>query len=696
MYRDSGFPFIWFQHRTLVLMWALLTLLAVIPGFTGVDILDSGGPLTPQQAAYDVHFYDLHVAVFPEEKRISGTVMVKATMVHPFDWLVLNLDTVFSIQSIQFQQGGKWDATLFQQNGGELWIYLNGTRQPGDTVAVKITYEGHPREARRAPWEGGFTWAHTPSGAPWIATTCQEEGADIWWPVKDHVSDEPDSMAIHVTVPRGLFCASNGQLVKIDHHANHTTTFHWRVRNPINTYNVALNIAPYQQYDTTFVNSTGDTIPVFFWVLPEDASHGHAFLKEIIRQLQFFERYLGPYPFRAEKCGVVQTPHLGMEHQTVIAYGAQFNNAVLTGKDWGFDALLHHEMSHEWWGNLVTNFDWKDMWLHEGFGTYMQALYVEALHGDSAYLEIMKFYRRFSNRLPVAPRESQTAGQIYKAPIYYKGAWILHTLRYVMGDSLFFTALRRMAYPTPELERVMNGRQCRFATTDDFLLLVNQLTGKDFSWFFEVYLRQPQLPQLIIEPHADAIVLRWKTPQNLPFPMPLDVTIGHLRQRITIPKKGIHLPITPDDTLLIDPDQRVLFAYGQLRQAEQLINSKQYKAAHSVLTPLLKVTNLRFRIEALLQHIQFLQQYKSDSLLAHWYGKYQKDANTFIIFSKTGMLTNRRSFEAVWSIAPNQVITRDGRYIYQFKEDARTGNAWLEKKSRNGKTLFRAFRSRGD
>ncbi|MDX1938998.1 MAG: M1 family aminopeptidase, partial [Saprospiraceae bacterium] len=304
---------------------------------------------------------------------------------------------------------------------------------------------------------------------------------------------------------------------------------------------------------------------VVFYVLPEDYEKGQKLFPEILDHLRFFEKFCGPYPFRADKYGVAQTPHLGMEHQTIIAYGANFNNGSMTGgKDWGFDALHQHELAHEWWGNLVTNSDWRDMWLHEGFGSYMQPLYMEQRKGKEAYQQYMQNMRRFSNYLAVAPRESKTGDEIYQAPIYSKGAWVLHTLRYLMGDAAFFRALRRMAYPDPTMERITNGGQARFATTDDFLSICETESGMDLDWLFEVYLRQAQLPKLYSKIEDGKLSLRWESPvKEMPFPMPIEIEIGNKRQRIQIPAEGLILPIGKTDKPVVDPDGWLLFEIGK-------------------------------------------------------------------------------------------------------------------------------------
>ena len=253
-----------------------------------------------------------------------------------------------------------------------------------------------------------------------------------------------------------------------------------------------------------------------------------------------------------------------MEHQTIIAYGARFDRGAMTGgRDWGFDALHHHELAHEWWGNLVTNADWKDMWLHEGFGTYMQALYAGHIGGPERYRAYLAGERaHIANRTPVAPRESRTAGQIYfdsGSDIYSKGAWFLHSLRWVMGDEPFFTALRRMAYPDPAMETVTDGSHTRFASTDDFLAIAETTSGQELDWIFEVYLRQPMLPVLQVERVAQGLELSWEVPGSLDFPMPIEVEIAGQRHRIDLPARGVAtIPLPAGAGVIVDPDAWIL------------------------------------------------------------------------------------------------------------------------------------------
>ena len=523
-----------------------------------VETLDSGGPLMPEQAAYDVLFYHLNLEIQPNKRRIDGYVDVRAKIVHPTNVLVLDLDSTLKVTEVSDVKDAL--QTLdHTRKGGKIWIDLGTTQQRNTEIEVRVFYNGCPREAPNPPWDGGFTWEQTRSGAHWIATSCQTQGADLWWPNKDHVSDEPDSMALSIHVPDPLFVATNGKFRGKKPYREGVSTYEWYISTPINNYNVALNIAPYIELKEEMQSVAGDQIPVVFYVLPEDEAEGKKLMPEILENLAFYEKYLGPYPFRQDKYGVVQTPHLGMEHQTIIAYGANFNNGSMTGgRDWGFDALHHHELGHEWWGNLVTNFDWKDMWIHEGFCSYMQAIYMEDKKGKAGYHAYMDNMRRFPNTIAVSPEASTSAQNIYRAPIYTKGAWVLHSMRYLIGDAAFFKSLRQMCYPHPAMESIKDGRQCRFVTTDDFRAICEANSGLELDWFFDLYLRQAKLPTLISRVEKGKISLRWETPDNLPFSMPVEVLLGDEIKRVEVTKEGVIVPFERGLRPEVDPQKWIL------------------------------------------------------------------------------------------------------------------------------------------
>jgi aminopeptidase N len=521
---------------------------------------ESGGVLIYEQAAYDALSYSISLEVFPESKSLSGSVLITAKIVQPIAVFVVDLEDVFDIEKIQLVEGQRSQQLKFNRVGGKIWIKMPMTKQPGELVAIKISYSGKPRVAPNPPWVGGFVWEKTKDGFDWIGIACQSDGADVWLPVKDHPSDKPNSVSLQITVPKPLYVASNGKLEKIDESANGKRTFYWRMSSPINNYNITLNIAPYKLIEDSYRSIDGTVFPIIFYFLPENYEKAKALIPQTKKFLEFYEKFLGPYPFRTEKLGIVETPYLGMEHSTIISYGNNFEN-----NDYGFDWLLLHELGHEWWGNLVTNSDWRDFWIHEGFQSFMDLLYIEETQGKEAYFrEIRERMKRTRNKQTVAPREPKFAYQVYMAEpdytssdgdIYNKGAAILHTLRFLIGDEAFFRSLRKMAYPTKEMETLTDGTQVRFVTTDDFKHIAETESGMDLDWFFEVYLRQPKLPKLIIERNGRKTQIYWETPENLFFPMPIEIEINGKIQRFQMQRNGIEIS---QEGLKVDPNSWIL------------------------------------------------------------------------------------------------------------------------------------------
>jgi len=532
----------------------------------GARPTDTGGPLMFEQAVYDVQNYDISLKVDPASKTISGTTVMTARTVIPTNVIVLDLDTPYTINKIV---DGTGKGLKYERREGKIWIWFPFSKQVGEEIKTSITYSGSPRIAPRAPWVGGFMWAKTPSGADWISVALQNDGADLEFPCKDHPSDKPATSSMHITVPDPLIATGPGKFEGVKKNNDATSTYNWHMTNPIANYSLVFNAAPYKTVEDTYKSISGETLPIIFYVISEDFEKAPRLVEEQKKYLAFYEKYLGPYPFRTQKVGIVETPHLGMEHSTDIAYGNQFKfNA--DGTDW----LLLHEFGHEWWANLVTASDWKDFWLHEGFQSYMDTLYQEYLHGQDAYLKAMAGrVKGLRNQQPVAPREPKISYQVYmSAPdyvnsdgdIYGKGALILHTLRYLIGDEKFFKALHHMAYPTKEMETYTDGRQERLVTTDDFLTIAEQDSGMKLDWFFELYLRQPKLPRLLEASASDCQAkctfnLQWETPNNMPFPMPVDVVVDGKAQRVEMPN-GKGSVIYSGKPPVIDPNGWVLKA----------------------------------------------------------------------------------------------------------------------------------------
>jgi aminopeptidase N len=518
----------------------------------------SGGVLLPEQAAYDVLHYGLTLEVDPEQKRIDGELVMRAQLVEAeAQRILLDLDDRLKVERVSLNGA----PVEFDRGDGRIGMAIDAEVLGDDRIfEVAVTYGGVPREAPRPPWKGGFTWSQSASGKPWISTTCQGEGADLWWPCKDHPSDKPETMDLAITVPGGLFCASNGTLVSNELNEDGSRTIRWHVANPISNYNVALNIGEYTLIERTYESTTGEEVPFHIWVLPENAIAARAAAPYFEKHTRFYEEVCGPYPFRNEKLGLVETPHLGMEHQSIIAYGNRFR-----ADEDGYDWLHHHELGHEWWGNLVTCRDWKDMWIHEGICTYMQVLYLERTRGKQGMQAKLDSMRRgLKNRRPVAPRDSRDSKQIYfdtdggsDNDIYDKGAWVVHQLRWLLGDEVFFRTLRRMAYPDPALEAATDGSQVRFTDTSEIRAIAERESGLDLGWFFDLYLRQPALPILDAQVEGGTLELSWSSPEGTRCLMPVPVSIGGVVRRVEMPDgtanvelDGAEWELDPDGWLL--------------------------------------------------------------------------------------------------------------------------------------------------
>jgi len=530
-------------------------------------VLDSGGPLIREQAAYDVSFYRLSITFDTTSKSISGSNLVRAVATDTLSTFVLDLNSLFTVESVVWRGENQFGNSLqFSRSEGRIWISLPSLAQSWDLIALEVYYHGTPKVSKNPPWDDGFVWKRTPApmGAVWAGVACEEEGGDVWWPCKDHPSDEPDSVDLHFTVPASLTCVSNGKLLGVTDQGS-TKTFRWYVSNPINNYNVTFYLGPLQRIPVEYRSVTGELIPSEYWFLPHNVDSAKKYVETFLKDLRFLEEVCGPFPFRADKYAIADAPYWGMEHQTIIAYG---NNFRLTG--YGFDYIHLHELAHEWWGNLVTAKDWSDAWIHEGFATYMEALFVERKWNFTSYRMYLDARRRnIRNLHPVAPVANSTAGQAFATnDIYYKGAWILHTLRYYLGDQIFFRLLRRFTYPDSLMESVTDGRQCWLATTDDYLRIAEQVSGKELDWFFNAYLRQAPLPALRVSKGDTVLTLRWVVPNGLPFYLPVEVQVGPNRVKVEMSSGAASLSIPAGSSYRIDPDGWILMDNLQIVSVE--------------------------------------------------------------------------------------------------------------------------------
>ena len=431
----------------------------------------SGGRIIEEQTAYDVIQYDIKMEILPDKKYIKSTTTITAIVTDKLNDFVFDLDTCLKVQNVCLEKDGNkvFMNTKLQQ--GKYWCKLPRHSNKGDTLKVFVEYEGNPRSATNAPYQGGFSWHKTEDCQHWIATSCQIDGADLWFPCKDYQWDEPDSVKLSFTVPYGLKAISNGVLIDTLNNNNNTTTYYWEESNPINNYAIALNIAPYFHLKDSYVSLYGDTINISYWVLPEYLNLSKEFYPNVKSYLEFIEATIGPYPFRNEKLGFVEVPFVGMEHQTIIAYGPNY-----TTKYPGYNYVLFHELCHEWFGNMVTAYDWNDFWIQEGLTGYMEALYEEHLQGEIGYDKKIELRRRgIQNKIPLAIDSVVDSREGYSDFSYAKAVYLIHSLRYLVGKENIIKILHLMAYPDEQLEHKTNGQQCRFVTTNDLFQTVEDV-----------------------------------------------------------------------------------------------------------------------------------------------------------------------------------------------------------------------------
>ena len=519
--------------------------------------LQSGLARAPEQEAVVFEHADLRFRIDPVQQRIDGDATLTFRATRALQRLVVDLDRNYAIAAVAVD-GRALAQNAWSNPEGRMTITLPAILAQGATVELRIRYGGKPHVAARAPWDGGFVWARAPTGEPWVASAIEGEGCDLLWPCIDHPQAEPLVVDSAITVPAPLVAAGNGVALGMEEHDG-WRTYKWRARSP-DTYAIAINVGPYELLSDDYRSRYGNTIPLRFWYLRGNEAKARRLFTEFPKMLDFFEGTIGPYPFGDEKMGVVETPHLGMEHQTVNAYG---NGYKLT--EFGFDWLLQHEFAHEWFGNQVTNSDWDHMWIHEGFGSYMQPLYLQWLRGDREYdAWLLNQRKTLRNRVPIVSGKTMTEEAVYNGEtgpgndIYYKGSLLLHTLRNLIGDKAFFDATRQMVYGTTD-PRPGNFAP-RYATTRDFIDAVNEATGRDYGWFFDTYVFSAALPELVATRDATGLSLQWKAPGGKPFPMPLQVRVDGRDIDLPMADGSGRVELPPHALYTIDPHSKVLRA----------------------------------------------------------------------------------------------------------------------------------------
>lgn len=534
----------------------------------------SGGPIDPEQAKLTFETADLSFEVFPERQALSGVALLTFTAKAPLTRLVIDLDRNLPVSAITID-GQPLGKGAWRNPEGRMTIDLPRPVAAGKRLTARIAYSGTPHVAVRAPWDGGFVWSKAPTGEPWIATAVQGEGCDLFWPCIDAPTFEPKTVDLHITVPKGLSAPSNGRLVGVDTLADGRTRWNWRAKNP-NTYAIALNIGPYEELKGAHRSAYGNDIPLHFWHLKGNADKARGLFAEFGPTIDFFEREVGPYPFADEKVGVVETPHLGMEHQTINAYGNGYKPSAE-----GFDWLFHHEFAHEWFANQMTVANWDDFWLHEGYAQYMQPLYGLRREGYARYIAMMIEGRaRVANRHPIVsgqPRDEEAVYNDKDGPggdIYFKGAWMLHTLRGFVGDRAFGEITRRLVYGRPDPKP--GNFVPRYSSTAEYRRIVREVTGRDMDWFLDAYLTQAPLPDLVETRTPGRLSFEWRVPGGKPFPLPVEIEVDGRIEKLPMTNGRGSIAISTGAAVTVDPMMRVLRrlrAYERMQAAARARSS---------------------------------------------------------------------------------------------------------------------------
>lgn len=483
------------------------------------------GALTRFRTCYDVGLYDLNIEVDTENHSIKGYNEIHANAVENFSTLQIDLYADMKLDSIMYAG----EALTFQRRFDAVFVDFPDIAA-GTAFSFRVYYHGTPVEAENPPWDGGFVWEEDANGNPFVGVTCEGEGASLWWPNKDHPTEEPDSMRLTYTVNKGLVAVGNGRLID-QFSENDKTTFQWMVRNPINNYNATINIGNYVVFSDTLMNPSG-VHDLVYYVLDYSEPVAREHFKQVPEVIHTYEKFFGEYPWWEDSYKLVESPFAGMEHQSSIAYGNGYSNTNHIDVYGSVDYLILHETAHEWWGNSVTACDGAEIWLHEGFATYAEVLYVEEKLGKLVSLDYLKRQkRRIQNSRPVVgPRDVNYWSW---GDSYNKGSWMLHTLRSVIDDdALFFNMIKAFFY------RYKNSVCC----TEDFVNFVNGQTGKNYLAFFQQYLMDRVPPTLEYTQTDSTFEYRWTNIVE-GFDMPVDILINKQEIRLSPTSEFQILPI---------------------------------------------------------------------------------------------------------------------------------------------------------
>lgn len=480
------------------------------------------GMLSPERTCFDVTYYDLMLDLNFEEKTIQGYNDVHYTVEEDFKRIQLDLFENMIIDAVVFQG----DSLPYERLYNAFFVDFPDVQKKESKGVLRVYYHGKPIIAKNPPWDGGFTWQEDKNGAPWLGVSCEGIGASLWWPNKDHLSDEPDSMRVTCAYPKDLMFVGNGQLRLHDTKKNSDQNItSWLVTYPINNYNVSLNIGDYVNFQDKYISEDGVELILDYWVLPYNLEKAKDQFQQVGPMLACYEEYFGKFPFWRDNYKLVETPYLGMEHQTAIAYGNNYKTGY-AGYDFSrigldFDYIIIHETGHEYWGNLISAQDIADLWIHEGFCTYSEALYVECMY------DYQKGQDYVNAKKPSIGNKHPMAG-VYDVNVegdgdmYNKGMLFLNTLRHVINDDeLWFDLLKEMT--TEEFAY-------KTITANDVMFYFNRKTGMNLTPLFMQYVFYKDIPNLYyqfekIKGKSYVFKYKWMTDVGS-FEMPIEISWG--------------------------------------------------------------------------------------------------------------------------------------------------------------------------
>ena len=481
------------------------------------------GFLNEYRSSYDVTYYDINIDFDIEKKSIDGFVTIKAKSLVDIDSLQIDLAKNLSISKVVYQNS----SVEYSREQDAVMVMFNETITKDELFDFTVYYSGKPQGADNPPWSGGFTWSKDKNGRDWVAVSCEGEGARIWWPNKDHITEEPDSVRMAFTVPSNLVSVSNGQLISTIDKEDNKTTYEWFVNNPINNYNISVQIGNYVTVQDTFIK--GSKVHYMdHYVLDYNEEVGKNYFLQAKEVIRFYEKYFGDYQWWDDGYKLIEVPYLGMEHQSAVTYGNGFSiYNGLRSDSWPMygvmDPLIIHETGHEWFGNSVTAIDPTHIWIHEGLQVYSEALYFEdKFDSYPVSVDYMKSIRsRIQNKIPIVGPEDENYWAL-NGDTYMKGAWVMHTLRSAINDDPTWFAI---------LKEFMVENAKSHVNTEDFFKKVKEKTGNNYSYFSEQYFYTPNQPELEYYQTDSNFYYRWNN-VNDNFVMPMGLLVNGIEKRV--------------------------------------------------------------------------------------------------------------------------------------------------------------------